>query len=57
VAQAETPLPRNRCSDSKPSHKALAPVAMMTDFAKNNFEARISKFETISNLKFFKSKT
>ena len=34
VAQALTPRPWNRCSDSRPSHRALAPVAMMTERAR-----------------------
>ena len=34
VAQAETPRPCRRCSDSSPSQRALAPVATITAFAR-----------------------
>jgi hypothetical protein len=34
VAQADTPRPWRRCSDSSPSQRALAPVATITAFAR-----------------------
>src|SRR5579875_919781 len=43
VAQAETPWPRSRSSDGRPSHRALAPVATITESARSRWSGPASR--------------